>query len=459
MSRFCPRFRLWGRLVPGVILGLLLFIGLAPWVQAQIKLPPNFSPPILVSSQPSNALNVQQVNELTTDLEGKWAGIYENYFQEDFSSLGLTTEEIGKKLASLQKQTGQKAAIFWINPEADGVSICLLTGDRPTVGVKVLDTAEQNLMATVEMFALQVSDPRNQNYRATGKKLYDWLIAPVVNELKANAIDTLIFCVGPKLRSLPFAALYDGEKFLAEQYAITRIPGFNLTEWGPTDLSQARILAMGSSEFTDAEPLPGVALEIANITPQPWPGVAMLNQQFTIQNLQAARQQQPFPLVHLATHAEFNAGSPADSYIQFVNSRLNLKEIRNLQWQNPPVDLLVLSACTTALGNTQAELGFVGLALQSGVKSALGSLWRVSDLGTMALMSEFYWQLKAKSFKAQALQQAQIRMINGEINLDAGELHTSRGAIAVEDELLTLRNPELSHPYYWASFSLIGNPF
>lgn len=112
MSRFCPRFRLWGRLVPGVILGLLLFIGLAPWVQAQIKLPLNFSPPILVSSQPSNALNVQQVNELTTDLEGKWAGIYENYFQEDFSSLGLTTEEIGKKLASLQQQTGQKAAIF-----------------------------------------------------------------------------------------------------------------------------------------------------------------------------------------------------------------------------------------------------------------------------------------------------------------------------------------------------------
>ncbi|AIE72940.1 hypothetical protein D082_04110 [Synechocystis sp. PCC 6714] len=428
---------------------------MAPWVQAQIKFPR----PTLVSLQPRSALNVQQVNELTTDLESKWAGIYENYFQEDFSSLGLTTEQIGQKLASLQQETGKKAAIFWINPEEDGVSICLLTGDRPTVGVKVLDTDDQSLMATVEMFSLQVSDPRNQDYRQTGKKLYDWLIAPVAEQLVANNIDTIIFCVGPRLRSLPFAALYDGEKFLAEKYAISRIPGFNLTEWESTDLSEAKILAMGSSEFIDAEPLPGVALEIANITPQPWPGVTMLNQEFTVQNLQSARQRQGFPLVHLATHAEFNAGSPADSYIQFINSRLNLKEIRSLQWQDPPVDLLVLSACTTALGNPQAELGFVGLALQSGVKSALGSLWRVSDLGTMALMSEFYWQLKAKSFKAQALQQAQIRMINGEINLDAGELHTSRGAIAVEDELLTLRNPELSHPYYWASFSLIGNPF
>jgi CHAT domain-containing protein len=164
-------------------------------------------------------------------------------------------------------------------------------------------------------------------------------------------------------------------------------------------------------------------------------------------------------VVHLATHAEFNAGSPADSYIQFVNSRLNLKEMRDLQWQDPPVDLLVLSACNTALGNTQAELGFVGLALQSGVRSALGSLWRVSDLGTMALMSEFYWQLKAKSLKAEALQQAQIRMIKGDIFLDGGELQTSRGAIALENESLGGFYLELSHPYYWASFSLIGNPF
>ncbi|MBE9194039.1 CHAT domain-containing protein [Synechocystis sp. LEGE 06083] len=438
-----------------MLLGLFLLLGFVPWVKAQV----NFSSPIVVSLQPSNALNIQQVNELTTDLESKWAGIYEDYFQEDFSSLGLTTKEIGEKLAALQQQTGQKAAIFWINPQEKGVSICLLTGDRPPVGVKVLNTAEQNLLATVQLFSLQVSDPRNQNYRATGKKLYDWLIAPLADELKAHGIDTLIFCVGPKLRSLPFAALYDGEQFLAEKYAITRIPGFNLTEWGPTDLSQAEILAMGSSEFSDAEPLPGVALEIANITPQPWPGVAILNQQFTVKNLQAARQQQPFALVHLATHAEFNTGSPADSYIQFVNSRLNLKEIRNLQWQDPPVDLLVLSACTTALGNPQAELGFVGLALQSGVKSALGSLWRVSDLGTMALMSEFYWQLKANSFKAKALQEAQIKMINGEIALQGGELQVSRGAIAVEDDFLTVGNPELSHPYYWASFSLIGNPF
>lgn len=446
-------------LLAGLFIGFILFISLSSWVEAKLVFPGSFPSAALVSLQPMDSMNIQQINELTTDLEGKWAGVFENYFQEDFSSLGLTTKEIGKKLASLEQETGKKSAIFWINPEVDGVSICLLTGDRQTVGIKVLDTDQETLASTIQMFSRQVSDPNNHSYKETGKKLYDWLIAPLADQLTANDIDTLIFCVGPGIRSLPFAALYDGEKFLAEKYAITRIPGFNLTEWGRTDLSQAQILAMGSSEFTDAQPLPGVTLEIANITPQPWPGVAILNQGFTVKNLQTARQQQDFPLVHLATHAEFNSGSPADSYIQFINSRLNLKEMRNLQWQDPPVDLLVLSACATALGNPQAELGFVGLALQSGVKSALGSLWRVSDLGTMALMSEFYWQLKAKYLKAEALQQAQIRMINGDISLDSGQLQTSRGAIAVEEQSLIAGNLELSHPYYWASFSLIGNPF
>ncbi len=57
-----------------------------------------------------------------------------------------------------------------------------------------------------------------------------------------------------------------------------------------------------------------------------------------------------------------------------------------LNWRNPQVELLVLSACRTVLGD-QAELGFGGLAVKSGAKSALGSLWYVDDGGTLALMS------------------------------------------------------------------------
>lgn len=48
-------------------------------------------------------------------------------------------------------------------------------------------------------------------------------------------------------------------------------------------------------------------------------------------------------------------------------------------WNHAQVELLVLSACSTAKGDEYAELGFAGLAVQAGVKSALATLWRVSD--------------------------------------------------------------------------------
>ena len=120
---------------------------------------------------------------------------------------------------------------------------------------------------------------------------------------------------------------------------------------------------------------------------------------------------------------------------------------------------MVLSACTTAVGDEKAELGFAGLAVQAGVKSALASLWYVSDTGTLALMSEFYQQLKTTSTKAQALQQTQIQMLKGNIRLQRGELLSSRGELTLPPEIAAQENYNLSHPYYWAAFTLIGSPW
>ena len=80
-------------------------------------------------------------------------------------------------------------------------------------------------------------------------------------------------------------------------------------------------------------------------------------------------------------------------------------------WRNPQVELLVLSACRTVLGDREAELGFGGLAVKSGAKSALGSLWYVDD--------------------------------GGHLNLSAN----------------LQKNQNFSHPYYWSSFTMIGNPW
>ena len=83
--------------------------------------------------------------------------------------------------------------------------------------------------------------------------------------------------------------------------------------------------------------------------------------------------------MHLATHATFSPGSVNQSYIQFWDQQLRLDQLKQLNLQVPVVQLLVLSACRTALGDPQAELGFAGLAVQSGAKAAIASLWSVSS--------------------------------------------------------------------------------
>ncbi|MEO8892344.1 MAG: CHAT domain-containing protein [Coleofasciculaceae cyanobacterium] len=108
-------------------------------------------------------------------------------------------------------------------------------------------------------------------------------------------------------------------------------------------------------------------------------------------------------MVHLATHAEFRAGASKNSYIQFWDRKLRLNELDQLQLSDPPVDLLVLSACRTALGNEQAELGFAGSAFQAGVGSTLATLCSVNDRGALGLTTEFYNQLSQVSTKSQAL--------------------------------------------------------
>ncbi len=162
----------------------------------------------------------------------------------------------------------------------------------------------------------------------------------------------------------------------------------------------------------------------------------------------------------MATHGEFHPGGAENSYIQFWDQKLGMDRLRQLRLHSPQVELLVLSACTTAVGDEDAELGFAGLAVQAGVKSALASLWYVSDTATLGLMTEFYRQLLAGPVKAEALREAQLAMLRGELHLKDGYLY--RGGeqpVLLPDELAGGGNRDLSHPYYWAAFTMIGSPW
>ncbi|NJR24721.1 MAG: CHAT domain-containing protein [Richelia sp. CSU_2_1] len=424
----------------------------------------------LNGSEMRKILDRGDLTEAVNRIEQGWEEDYQKYFAEDFAAPLQKAEQIAKTLSRLATQTQKKPALIYVIPRTDQLELILILPDRAPILRSVPEAKQRNLLPAVKDLTGEITNLRKLNtnsYLAPAQKLYQWIIAPLETELQAANIETLLFCVGEGLRTVPLAALHDGQQFLVQKYSFSRIPAFKLTNINYASLKNARVLAMGAATFPEAtnkQPLPAVPLELSAIAQQ-WPGQSFLDRDFTIVNLQSQRLQQRYGIIHLATHAEFRPGTPNNSYIQFWDTQLGLDRMRDLKWNNPPLELLVLSACRTALGDREAELGFAGLALQSGAKSALASLWYVSDAGTLALMSEFYQQLRtgpaqdAPIIKSEALRQAQIGAIEGRIKIEDGQLRSSRGDILLPPEIPKLDTKNLSHPYYWAAFSIVGSPW
>ncbi|NJP10604.1 MAG: CHAT domain-containing protein [Leptolyngbyaceae cyanobacterium RU_5_1] len=121
----------------------------------------------------------------------------------------------------------------------------------------------------------------------------------------------------------------------------------------------------------------------------------------------------------------------------------------------------MLSACSTALGDREAELGFGGLAVQAGVKSAIASLWSVNDVATAALITRFYKDLRTASIKAEALRRAQLALIKGQVFIDPNNQiqGIEPSGIPIPEDSPSIRDRQLIHPYYWSGFTMIGNPW
>ncbi|MDX2212895.1 MAG: CHAT domain-containing protein [Oculatellaceae cyanobacterium bins.114] len=406
---------------------------------------------------------VDSVRSRITEIEQTWRNEYNTYFNTSFTSPALTADAINATLARLSRQTGQKLALIYAFPQPDALELVLVIPGQAPVQKRLTDVPLETLRPVINGFRTRVASPvRTRLYLEPGRQLYQWLISPLEADLQAQGVDTLVFCVGENLRSLPFAALHDGQQFLIEKYSVGLIPAFNLTNLNYNRLRQLRVLAMGASEFQNLENLPAVPLELSAITQNLWRGRVFLNQQFTLANLRRQLTSQAFGIVHLATHAEFRPGEPDNSYIQlWQGDRLNLDQLRRLDWRDLPVELLVLSACQTALGDEEAELGFAGLSFQSGVKSSLASLWRVSDTGTLALMREFYWQLANPEVatKAEALRRTQIAMLKGQIYIENNQLHSSGEVLLLPDELSQSGRFTFAEPYFWGAFTLVGSPW
>jgi CHAT domain-containing protein len=415
-----------------------------------------------------NPLPVNQIDKLFEEQ-------YEDYFGKNITDEIVTVESIQETLKTIKNQTETSAVVVYVCPFLDQLELVLVLPEGYPIRKVVPEANRVALEKTIKEFHQTVQKiTDNESYKVPAKQLYDWLITPIESNLKDLGINTLIFCMDAGLRQIPLAALYDGKQFLVEKYSLGSVPSISLTNTSYKALKDSQVLAMGVSEFEAWRKyswgdLPAVPAELNVITQQLWFGKPFLNEQFTLDNLKTQSRQQSFGIIHLATHARFQEKDASNSYIQLWDTQLKLNDLRELGWNQPPqVELLVLSACSTALGDKDAELGFGGLAVQAGVKSALGSLWSSDEGngGTLALMSKFYEQLSQPdvtdvTIKAEALRRAQVAMIKKQVRLENSQLQGvgKQGAIPLPVELAQRGNMNFYHPYYWAGFTIVGSPW
>ena len=396
----------------------------------------------------------------------------------------------------------------------------LVLPDRLEILVEIEGRLQRHTVAvtkseTEQTLTQLVSNIRNNLFhKSLSQTVYNWLILPISSQLESQNVDTLIFVPDGVFRMLPLAALWSGDAYLTERYAVVTEPSLTLFDPRPLPRSGMTALIAGMSEpgpvvmalpdllwnaLTQIDPneknrwirgitiksapqntaipktdarslrmaiakeetvkdesskeasikpqskeaqaaqvreilkLPGVDKEMKNIT-QTLNGDMMLNTQFLLSNFSDNLEQKDYGVIHIASHGFFG-GSSEENFIMTYDKILDMEHmesfIRPKQFASQPVELITLSACQTAEGNDRSPLGLAGVALRSGARSVMGSLWPVSDSATQILLSQFYKQLQSEKItKAQALQLAQKKLIE---------------------------NSAYDHPFHWAAFILIGN--
>jgi CHAT domain-containing protein/tetratricopeptide (TPR) repeat protein len=324
--------------------------------------------------------------------------------------------------------------------------------------------------------ALQTSDDLNP-VQKTGQQLYQCLLPQKLrDELTKNKIDNLVFVPDRITNYIPMAALYDGKNYLIETFAVSNILSVGLTDTKDKLPDRPSVLGFGlSNAVTLNNPtrnfgsLPFVPIELEGIVKKAnaasdsrgiFAGTTWLDRDFSRNNLETKLLSQKPNILHIATHGEFVPASPKTSYLVLGDGTpYAMSEIQYLDdLQN--VHLVVLSACETALGGSDgnglevAGIASYFLSSNAKAKAVLASLWKVNDPATSILMSQFYGSLsRDRLTKTQSLRKVQREMITSKLTLqDAAD---RAGARLYEPNKKRPQN--LSHPYYWAPFILIGN--
>ncbi len=277
--------------------------------------------------------------------------------------------------------------------------------------------------------------PPQQAIRRLLYKLYELLVAPIAS-LLPEASGYLTIVPYGALHKLPFHALYNGSRFLIEDFQVNYLPASSIlmhlearqSERVPeTQVSGRAPLVFG---YSGAGHLPH-ALEEAKALAALLHGRCYLEDEATIARL--IEESPASSIIHLATHGKSRLDAPNFSYVRLADGQLNAIDAFSMDLS--ACELVTLSGCETGLamsGGGDEQLGLGRAFLAAGAASLVMSLWAVEDNATHELMQLLYHHLLQGDSKGQALRAAQCALLRREAS-------------------------GYAHPYFWASFRLVGD--
>ena len=332
-------------------------------------------------------------------------------------------------VAAIQARLAPAQTMVVFHQLNDRLVVWALTRDSLKGSVVPL-TAQQ---ASRQVAGVRSSIEREEKSVLTqAQGLYQALLAP----LHLAAASELVFVPHKALHLLPFQVLHDGQKWLIESHTVSTALSASLFEPAAHAGSGMRLAALGNPDLGRAEwALPGAEAEVRAIQTF-YPGADV----FVQKEASKTRLTEIAPgagVVHVAAHAVVDEIDPMYSMIKLaalgkvIGSDMEAREFAALDLKN--AQLVALSACNSGVGTVaQGDefMGFKRALFVAGARSVLVSLWPVDDDSTRLLMTEFHQGWKTQS-KAKAMQQAQIRLIG---------------------------DARFNSPFYWAAFTLVGDP-
>lgn len=364
------------------------------------------------------------------------------------------------------------------------------------------DEFEEKVLQFYALLQSPIYDPR-----VLGKEIYDIILKPAEAEMQRQKARTLLWSLDGNLRYVPMAALWDGERYLVEQYQSVEFTRADQERMRRPVSSTWKGVGFGSSQEQNFPgfslmpsrhypSLPGVATELDYLfrpgsdSRAILQGDVFMDKQFTRDAFYGAMRGRPL-VVHISSHFRFSPGSEWDSYLVFGDgSYLTLSELKASEKLFDGVEMLTLSACNTAATKADAngkEIdGFAELAQRQGADAVMATLWQVSDCSTPRLMRDFYaTKLNNGVTKTEALRSAQLSLLNGDagpgcayevenggaapeasltVVPDSSKLphdptRSDTVSVSESDAPLYVRDARrpYAHPYYWSPFVLYGN--